>query len=106
MIVGYQPGGSIRDARVVLKHDEKLPNRFNVEEAIVYREAEWNAGEWLLVKPKYSVLPEDSPLLSQPRLPEVELFPLTTDENSDTLFEHQDIIRLEVKDEVKDETND
>lgn len=94
MIVGYQPGGSIRDARIVLKHDEKLPNKFNTRESIVYRETEDNAREWILVKPKFSVLPEDSPLLSQPSLPEVTL-PLTIETNGDTLYEHVDIIRFE-----------
>ena len=95
MIVGYQPGGSIKDSRVVLKPGEKLPNRFNIPESIVYSENPDNPREWLLVKPKFSVLPEDSPLLSQPALPEADILSLTTEENADTLYEHQDIIRLE-----------
>lgn len=98
MIVGFQPGGSVLDARVVLKPDETVPNRYNVPEAVVYRE-DVDTHAWIMVKPKFSVLPPDSPLLSQPKLPEVELFALTADENSDTMYEHQDIIRLEVKDE-------
>lgn len=93
MIVGYQPGGSIRDARVVLKPDEKLPTRYNVPESIVYRE-HGETREWVLVKPKFQVLPSDSPLLSQPELPEVDNFSLTTEPESAT-FEHQDIIRLD-----------
>jgi hypothetical protein len=101
VIVGYQPGGSVRDARVVLKPDETVPNRYNVAEAVIYRE-DSETHEWVMVKPKFVVLPSDSPLLTQPKLPEVELFPLTTDQNSDSLYEHQDIIRLE--EEVKDET--
>jgi hypothetical protein len=102
MIVGYQPGGSIKDSRVVLKPDEKLPNRFNIPEAIVYAENPDNPREWLLVKPLHQVLPQDSPLLSQPELPELDIFSLTTEENPDTLYEHNDIIRL---DEEADESN-
>ncbi len=93
MIVGYQPGGSIRDARVVLKPDETLPNRYNVLEAVVYRE-DPVTFQWTLVKPKFQVLPSDSPLLSQPQLPEVDKFSLTT-EVDDATFEHQDIIRMD-----------
>jgi hypothetical protein len=98
MIVGFQPGGTIRAAYVVLKPDETVPSRYNVPEAIIYRE-DAETHEWIMVKPKFSILPVDSPLLSQPALPEVELFPLTSDQNSDSLFEHQDIINL---DEVKE----
>ena len=93
MIVGYQPGGSIRDARVVLRFDEKLPNRFNTEQTIVYREKEENPREWELVKPKFVVLPEDSPLLSQPAMPDI--LSLTTEQKAETIYEHQDIIKLE-----------
>jgi hypothetical protein len=94
VIVGFQPGGSVKDARVVLRPDETVPTRYNVPEAVVYRE-DADTHEWLMVKPKFSVLPSDSPLLSQPKLPEVELFSLTSEENSDSLYEHQDIIRLD-----------
>jgi hypothetical protein len=94
VIVAYQPGGSVRDARVVLKPAETLPNRYNTEEAIVYREQE-GGGPWLLVKPKYQVLPQDSPILSQPEIPEIETFPLTNPEDPATLFEHRDIIRMD-----------
>lgn len=99
MVVGYQPGGSIRDALVVLKFDEKLPGRYNVPNTTVYREAEQNPREWILVKRRYQTLPVDSQLLSQPEVPEVEIFPLTTDAK-DAIFEHIDIIRFE---ESKDE---
>jgi hypothetical protein len=95
VIVGFQPGGDVKDARVVLKFDELLPARFNTERAIVYREAEGNPTEWLLVKPRFSKLPPDSPLLSQPELPEAEIIPLTNSEDPATLFEHRDIIRME-----------
>jgi hypothetical protein len=95
MIVGYQPGGSIKDSRVVLKPNEKLPNRFNIPEAIVYVENPDNPREWLLVKPLNQVLPQDSPLLSQPELPNLESFSLTMTENSDTIYEHRDIIRMD-----------
>lgn len=93
MIVAYQPGGSIRDARVVLKPEEKIPTRYNTRESIIYREGE-NGGPWILVKPQYSVLPSDSPLLSQPALPEVSLS-LTTEPETGTVFEHTDIIRMD-----------
>lgn len=94
MIVAFQPGGTVKDARVVLKPDELIPTRYNIPETIVYRESAEDHS-WVLVKPKFEVLPSDSPLLSQPKLPEVDLFSLTTEENGDTLYEHQDIIRLE-----------
>ena len=96
MIVGFQPGGSIRDSRVVLQPGEKLPNRYNVPEAVVYAENPDNPREWLLVKPLHQVLPQDSPLLSQPsEFPELNNFSLTSEENPDTMYEHNDIIRLE-----------
>jgi len=98
MIVAYQPGGSIRDARVVLKHDEKIPARFNVAEAIVYREAEDDPRQWIIVKPKFSVLPGDSPLLAQPELPEIELFP-STPETGETVYDHADIIKIDESEE-------
>jgi hypothetical protein len=99
MIVAFQPGGSVRDARVVLKFNETLPSRYNVPEAVVYRESEEDSSVWLLVKPKFSVLLSDSPLLSQPEIPEVDLFSLTTEPEGDS-FEHTDIIRLD--EEVKE----
>ena len=101
MIVAFQPGGSIKSARVVLKPDELVPHKYNTEEAIVYRESP-DGGPWLLVKPRYSVLSPDSPLLSEPELPEVEIFPLTNPEEPATLFEHRDIIRMEDPDETND----
>jgi hypothetical protein len=91
MIVAFQPGGSIKAARVVLKPNEKIPARYNVLEAIVYREGE-NGGPWVVVKPQYTVLRADDPLLSQPVLPEVTL---TISEFGDTVFEHTDIIRMD-----------
>jgi hypothetical protein len=91
MIVAFQPGGNIRAARVVLKPDETVPTRYNTPEAIVFREGE-NGGPWILVKPQYSVLPADSPLLSQPVLPDITL-PTTMPEGND--FEHNDIIRID-----------
>jgi hypothetical protein len=95
MIVAFQPGGSVRDARVILKPDELIPTRYNVPEAIVYRENPDSPRDWILVKPKFQVLPSNSPLLSQPKLPEVDNFSLTTEESCDTLYEHQDIIRFD-----------
>jgi hypothetical protein len=94
MIVAYQPGGNIRDARVVLKPDEKLPNRYNTREAEVYREDPAHGFEWVLVKPRFSILPEDSDILSQPKLPDVDILSLTP-EPENVSFEHADIIRME-----------
>jgi hypothetical protein len=93
MIVAFQPGGNIRAARVVLKPDEKIPLRYNTPEAIVYREGE-NGGPWIIVKGQYTVLPPDSPLLSQPVLPEAN-FSLTTAPETEMIFEHTDIIRMD-----------
>jgi hypothetical protein len=90
MIVAFQPGGNIRAARVVLKPDETVPTRYNTPEAIVYREGE-NGGPWILVKPQYTVLPADSPLLSQPVLPDITL-PV---EPEGSAFDHTDIIRMD-----------
>jgi hypothetical protein len=98
MIVVFQPGGSVKDARVLLKADEKIPNRYNTEEAIVYREAPDNPSGQIVVKPKFTVLPSDSELLSKPSLPEAEIFSLTINSNPDSLYEHRDIIRLEESD--------
>ena len=95
MIVGFQPGGTVRDARVVLKPEETIPNFYNVADTVVYRENPEDRREWLLVKPKGVVLPEDSPLLSQPDIGAVDISSLTTEENPDSLYEHRDIIRLE-----------
>lgn len=93
MIVSFQPGGSIRDARVVLNPTEKLPNRYNVPEAIVYREDPDNGYQWIMVKDRFVVLPEDSDVLSQPKLPEADLFSLTTPQEPAS-FDHADIIRF------------
>jgi hypothetical protein len=94
VIVAFQPGGTVRDVRVVLKPEEKVPNKFNTKEAIIYREDPENPREWILVKPKFSVLAEDSELLSQPALPEVNMgtvIPI----DGEALYEHVDIIRFE-----------
>jgi hypothetical protein len=92
LIVGFQPGGTIRDARVVLRPDETLPNKFNVVGTAVYRE-NLDSKEWILVKPKEIVLPSDSPLLSQPEQVPTDISSLT--EQKEATFEHQDIIRFE-----------
>ena len=95
MIVAYQPGGTVRDVRVVLRFGEKLPNRFNTERAVVYMEGEDKPLPWTLVKDKYSVLPGDSELLSQPDVLTDDILPLTNEESEATLYEHQDIIRMD-----------
>jgi hypothetical protein len=93
VIVGYQPGGTIRDARVVLRPDELLPNSFNISETVVYRENPDDPKEWVLVKPKHTILPMDSPLLSSPEevLPDIRDLGETVEEKP---FEHVDIIRF------------
>jgi hypothetical protein len=98
VIVAFQPGGSVKDARVVLKPDELIPDRFNTLEAIVYRENSEDPRNWILVKPKFTILPSDSPLLSQPKLPEDDRFSLTT-ESEPATFEHADIIRMDEDDD-------
>lgn len=94
MIVVIRPGGTVSDVNVVLKHDELLPARYNTKSSIVYREAEGNSREWILVKPRHSVLPPDSSLLSEPTLPEV-LTSVSVQESSESLYDHVDIIRFE-----------
>lgn len=99
MIVGFQPGGTIRNARVVLRWDELLPNKYNNPETVVYREEEGNPSQWILVKPLNETLPVDSPLLVQPDAPP-EIFSLTIEtEPAIPEFEHDNIIRV---DDTKD----
>ncbi len=93
MIVAFQPGGTIRDVRVVLKPDELIPNRFNTPEAEIFREDE--TGTWLLIKPRGSVLSADSILLSKPEVAETAILDLTKPLNGDTVFEHPDIISVD-----------
>jgi hypothetical protein len=94
VIVGYQPGGTIRDARVVLQPNETLPNRFNVIGTTVWRENPDNPREWLLVKAKDVELSADSPLLTQQEVVPVDIKDLTTEEKGGS-FEHVDIIRFD-----------
>lgn len=94
MIVGYQPGGTIRDARVVLRPNETLPNSFNVIGTVVYREDPDDLKLWILVKEKDLLLPADSPLLSQPQAVHVDIKDLTNAPEGDT-FNHADIIHLD-----------
>ena len=93
MIVGYQPGGTIKDARVVLRPDELLPNDYNTAQTAVYRENPDNPREWILVKPKGEVLPTDSLLLSKPEAVSVDIKDVT--EVAPATFEHRDIIQFE-----------
>ena len=92
MIVAFQPGGTIRSARVILRPDELVPLRYNVREAVIYRE-DAETGEWVVVKPLDSVLPSGSPLLSELKIPTT--FPLTEEKKGGSLYEHEDIIRLD-----------
>lgn len=93
MIVGFQPGGTVRDAMVILKGDEVLPNRFNVVGTIVYWEND--DGQWLLVKDKQELLPEDSLMLSKPEIPKVDILDLTPAPKCDSIYEHRDIIPID-----------
>ncbi len=93
MIVGYQPGGTIKDARVVLRPDQKLPNEYNTVDTAVYFENPDNLREWVLVKPVGEVLPADSPLLSKPEAVAVDIKDVT--EAAPATFEHRDIIQFE-----------
>jgi hypothetical protein len=94
VIVGYQPGGTIRDARVVLRPDELLPNSFNIIGTVVYRENPDDPKEWVLVKPKDVVLPIDSPLLSSPEELPVDISKMG-EEPMEKPFEHVDIIHFD-----------
>lgn len=102
MIVAFQPGGSIRDVRIVLRWGEKLPRRFNQEQAEIFMESEDNPAQWVLVKPLKEVLVEDSPLLSEPELTPTDILDLTTPPEPAT-FEHVDIIRLGGEEEEQNE---
>ena len=93
MIVGFQPGGTIRDARVVLRPDELLPNEYNTATTAVYRENPDNPREWLVVKPKGEVLPSDSPLLTKQEVVPVDIKDVV--EAVPASFEHRDIIQFE-----------
>jgi hypothetical protein len=97
MIVAFQPGGTIQNARVVLRWQEKLPRKYNNPHAEVFMESFGNPRHWLLVKPAKEVLPEDSPLLSEPELAATNILDLTaTAEPAE--FDHVDIIRFDEED--------
>lgn len=93
MIVGYQPGGTIKDARIVLRPDEPLPNHFNEYGPVVYRENPDDPKEWILVKQRDQILPADSPLLSKPESVHTDIKDFT--EEKDAVFGHRDIIQFE-----------
>ena len=96
MIVGYipGPGHTIKNARVVLKPDETLPNRYNVVEAEVLRQHP-DTYEEILIKPVGTVLPADSDILSNPEIQLGTVLGLTITTGEGNLYEHADIIRLE-----------
>ena len=96
MIVGYipGPGHTIKNARVVLKPDETLPNRYNVPESEVLR-LHPETYEEILIKPVGSVLPANSDILSQPEMVIGSILDLTVPEEGGTIYEHVDIIRLD-----------
>ena len=93
MIVGFQPGGTIKDSRIVLRPDELLPNEYNTEATAVYRENPDNLREWVLVKGKGEVLPLDSPLLTKPEAVHVDILDVVKPEGA--TFEHRDIIQFD-----------
>lgn len=94
MIVGFQPGGTIKAARVILRPHETLPNRFNVMESEVFREHP-DTYEWVLIKPVGSILPADSDMLSEPEIVIGNVLDLTIPMEGGSVYEHRDIIRLE-----------
>lgn len=96
MIVGFQPGGTIKSARVVLRPDETLPNKFNTPEAEVYREDPDNGHKWVLIKPAGKVLPADSELLSNPEITVESILDLTIPTDCGNVeYEHIDIIKVD-----------
>jgi hypothetical protein len=101
MILAFQPGGNIDDVRIVLKFDERLPQKFNHERAEVYMESEDNPALWVLIKPLNEVLVEDSPILVAGELVPTDILDLTVPPESAT-FDHIDIIRLS-DDEITEE---
>lgn len=96
MIVGYipGPGHTIKNARVVLKPDETLPNRYNVPESEVLR-MDPETYEEILIKPVGSVFPADHEILSNPEITVGTILDLTIPTGEGTLYEHADIIRLD-----------
>ncbi len=103
MIVGYIPGvgHTIKNARVVLKPDETLPNRYNVVEAEVLRQHP-DTYEEILIKPVGTVLPADSDVLSNPEIQLGTVLDLTITAGEGNLYEHADIIRLDEDNEDSD----
>lgn len=73
--------------------DEKLPNKYNVPEAAVYREGV-DTNVWVVVKPRGEVLPSDSPILTDPQVTTNTILDLTVSPEGGT-FEHVDIIRFD-----------
>lgn len=99
MIVAFQPGGSVNDARIVLKYGEKLPRKYNTVRSEVYMESEENPSQWVLIKPLKEVLVDDSPLLGEGELAPVDILDLT-EPAEPASFEHVDIIRLGDEDDT------
>lgn len=95
MIVGFQPGGTIKSVRVILRATETLPNKFNTLEAEIYREDPNDFRNMLLIKPVGSVLPVDSDLLTQPDMLESSILDLTLPVEGDITFKHVDIIQMD-----------
>ncbi len=105
MIVCFQPGGTIKDKRIVIKWDEKIPWAYNVPETVIYRETEDNPRDWILVKPKGEVLPIDSILLADQRaITESTILDLTKEPENGSIFEHRDIIRVDDSDQEAEES--
>ena len=95
MIICFQPGGSVKDKRAVMRWEEKIPYSLNVSETEIYRESEDDPRIWILVKPVGEVLPLDSPLLKDAPITESTILDLTKDLGSGSEFEHRDIIRMD-----------
>lgn len=95
MIICFQPGGTIKDKRIVIKWDEKIPRAYNTPEAVIHRESEDDPRVWILVKPKGEILDLDSPLLTDQIITESTVLDLAKDENPASIFEHRDIIKVD-----------
>lgn len=85
----------MKDKRIVIRWEEKIPHSYNVPETEIFRESEDDPRAWILVKPVGEVLPLDSPLLKDAPITESTILDFTKDENPESLFEHRDIIRMD-----------
>lgn len=95
MIVLFQPGGTVKDKRITVMWNEKIPRAYNIPETEIKRADPDNPYLLYLVKPVGEVLPEDSPLLKDAPITEGTVLDLSTTEAPGNAFEHRDIIRMD-----------